>query len=493
MNKPILFLLTAVLCVNVPVSAKDNFLPETMKIKTGETLFFDFGENKEDGWIYTPSKTKYSKDTGYGFSMVSFNDNISSPGNNVLSDAVKINRYGSDGVSFNVDLPIGIYELSVYSGDIRYMTIGLEGHPAIINLESPCSEARVEIPVTDGQLNMTFLQGNSGTTMSVSAMSIKKTGEIDSRKKRVFVCGDSTAATFYPLFMYQPLEEGYRGGWGQMLDNFTPYDLYVHNLSSSGQTAKGFIESGQLDSLLYFMRPGDYAVISYGINDFNEYTGDDFTKYMSEITEKIINAHGIPIIAPSVGQLDNISSDGTYKSKDNRFMTEAKNVAEKFDAEFINLHDAAAQYFEAIGYQATKSLYWTQWSGEKDNLHPNRNGAGQLARLFVEECIKCGLADFEGTVTDYGISQDNRLKCNVYKNTLSLINTTPNEMKINVITNNYRNKTLSKSDVVTLTLPPYDVLNAENPCLTETLLYDTNNIIYVVGDNITIPLSFDDN
>lgn len=490
MNKRILFLLTAALLTNLSVSAKQDCLPETMKIQTGETLLFDFGETKEDGWIYTPSNTKYNKDTGYGFSMISFNDNVPSSGNNVLSDAVKIKKYGNDGVSFNVDLPSGMYEISVYSGNIRYITIGLEGHPAIVNIESPCSEARVEIPVTDGQLNMTFLQGNSGTDMDISAMSIKKTGEIESRRKRVFVCGDSTAATFYPLFMYQPLEEGYRGGWGQMLENFIPDSLYIHNLSASGQTAKGFIESGQLNSVLYFTEPGDYAVIAYGINDYNEYSADEFTKYMTEITEKIIATGGIPIITSSVGQLDNMSSDGTYTSKDNRFMSEAKAVAQKFNVKYINFHDAAAEFFKAIGYQSTKSLYWTQWNGEKDNLHPNRNGAGQLARLFTEECIKEGLTDFGGAVSDYGLSNDIRLKCSVDKNTVSLINTTPSELKINIITNNYRNKTLSKSDVVSLTLPPYDVLSSENAVVSETLLYDMCNKIYVVGDNITIPLSF---
>lgn len=490
MNKSI-FILTAVTlfsCAYTPFAHAEITPP--LNIETGETLYFDFGAVPEDGWIHVDAKTKYNKEQGYGFSMISFNDDTTVSGSSVLSDAVKVNKYGSDGISFNADLPSGMYELSVYSGNIRYMTIGLEGHPAIINIESPCSEARVEIPVTDGQLNMTFLQGNSGTDLEIAAMSIKKTGEADSRKKRVFICGDSTAATFYPLFMYQPLEEGYRGGWGQMVQAYLPDTLYVHNFSASGQTAKGFINSGQLDAVLHFTEPGDYAVIAYGINDFNEYSADEFTEYMSEITEKIINKGGIPIIVSSVGQLDNISEDGTYTSKDNRFAAQAKAVAEKFGVKYISLHDTAAEFFSSIGYDATRKLYWTQWDGQKDNIHPNRNGAGQLARLFVEDCISEGITDFAGIINGYGISDDPRIKCAVDKNTVSFINTAPYELTVNIITNNYRNKKLSKSDIMTLKLPPYDVLAPETEISAQTLLYDSCNKIYVVGDGLTVPLSF---
>lgn len=477
------FAAAACMCICASAHAAD--------MKTGDTLYFDFGSAPEDGWIQVNAETKYNKDKGYGFSMMSFNENTAAPGSGVLSDAVRINRYGPDIVSFNVDLPDGMYALSVYSGNIRYMTIGLEGHSAIINIESSCTEARVEVPVSDGQLNMTFLQGNSGTDIEIAALSITRTGELADRKKRVFVCGDSTAATYYPLLMYQPLEEGYRGGWGQMLQNFLPEDLYVHNMSSSGQTAKGFIESGQLDSVLYFMQPGDYAVIAYGINDFKEYSAEEFEECLSLITEKIQEAGGIPVIASSVGQLDELSPGGGYSPADDRFLNEAEKTAEKYDVQFIDLHGAAADYFQLIGYDAARSLYWTQWNGEKDIVHPNRNGAGQLARLFVEQCVKQGITDFEGVLNDRGISETPLVSCRTEKNTLYLENLAPYEVTMHLITNNYRAKRLSKSDVLKIVLPAYDVVAPAEPVTVETLLYDSCNRIYLTGCGMSIPLYFE--
>lgn len=460
-------------------------------LKTGDTLYFDFGSSAEGGWIHVPASTKYNKETGYGFSMISFTQDVTAPGSNVLSDAVKINKYGSDGVSFNIDLPDGMYSLSVYSGNIRYMTIGLEGYPAIINMESSCTEARTEIPVSDGQLNITFLQGNSGTDMEIAALSITRTGDISERKKRVFVCGDSTAATFYPLLMYQPLEEGYRGGWGQMLQNFLPENLYVHNMSSPGQTAKGFIESGQLDSVLHFIQPDDYVIISYGINDYKTYSSEDYIEYLSAITEKIIDAGGIPLIVSSVGQLDELSPDGSYHSKDDRFISEAKTTAEKYNVRFIDLYTAAADFFQSIGYDASSSLYWTQWNGEKDVVHPNRNGAGQLARLFVKTCIEDGISEFEGILDTNWYYSSQLLNCRTEKNTLFIENTAPYEVSIYLVTNNYRAANLSKSTVQEITLPAYDVVTPPEPVKIETLLYDSCNRIYLMGDNISIPLYFE--
>lgn len=460
-------------------------------LKTGDTLYFDFGSSAEGGWIHVPASTKYNKETGYGFSMISFTQDVTAPGSNVLSDAVKISKYGSDGVSFNIDLPDGMYSLSVYSGNIRYMTIGLEGYPAIINMESSCTEARTEIPVSDGQLNITFLQGNSGTDMEIAALSITRTGDISERKKRVFVCGDSTAATFYPLLMYQPLEEGYRGGWGQMLQNFLPENLYVHNMSSPGQTAKGFIESGQLDSVLHFIQPDDYVIISYGINDYKTYSSEDYIEYLSAITEKIIDAGGIPLIVSSVGQLDELSPDGSYHSKDDRFISEAKTTAEKYNVRFIDLYTAAADFFQSIGYDASSSLYWTQWNGEKDVVHPNRNGAGQLARLFVKTCIEDGISEFEGILDTNWYYSSQLLNCRTEKNTLFIENTAPYEVSIYLVTNNYRAANLSKSTVQEITLPAYDVVTPPEPVKIETLLYDSCNRIYLMGDNISIPLYFE--
>lgn len=476
----------AALTVYVPASAANTEAPA---LEDGETLFFDFGETPEYGWTTVTEKTKYNAERGYGFSMVSYVENEASSGSGVLSDAVKINDYGADGVSFNVDVPPGIYEISIYSGDIQYMTVGLEGHPAIIDLQYADSEGRVEIPVTDGQLNVTFLQGISGTHLSVAALSVTRKSGLEDRRKRVFICGDSTAATYYPLFVSQPLEEGYRGGWGQMLGTFLPDDIYVHNLASNGQTAKGFIEEGHLDSLLHFSEPGDYAVISFGYNDYLQYSSDEFTDHMTEILTAVKDKGCIPIVCSELAETDEFSADGTFTEKDNRFEAEAKSAAESCGAEYIDLHAAHAEYLTAIGRESAEKLFWLQWGGSRDTLHSSREGAGQAARIFAEECIENGIDEFSGKLLTGGLSGDTRLRCRVDGNDVYLVNTAPYELKLELVTNKYRSKKLNKTEVTEITLPAYDVLTPPAETAIYAPLYVRTNRCFLLGSGITIPLS----
>lgn len=477
----------ALICAAVfPVSYASEISPFS-DIEEGETIYFDFGETPYDGWITVNDRTKYNKDRGYGFSMISYVENESSAGGNVLSDAVKINDFGIDGVSFNVDLPDGIYEVSIYSGNIRYMSIGMEGHPAIINLENENSEGRAEIPVKDGQLNITFLKGNSGVDYSIAAMSVTRKSSLDERRRRIFICGDSLAASYYPLFMQQPLEEGYRGGWGQMLQNFISDDYYVHNMSSIGQTAKGFIESGQLDAVLAFSEPDDYVVVSYGYNDTSAYNEEEYKSYLNEIISSLQSKGCIPIICSEPASLSEFSS-GEYLYNDNRYENAAHSVASENDVLYIDLHSATAKYLSSLKPESVPTLFWTQWNGEKDTLHLNRNGSGQTARIFASECAAEGLNDFAVPV-DGELSEDPRLSCTKEKNTVYLQNYAPYEISVRLITNGYRAGSINESEITDITLNAYDVVEPQTPQSVYAPLYVRTNRSFIIGSGITIELS----
>ena len=478
---------TALLCTAVfPVSCASAASPFS-NMSDGETIYFDFGETPYDGWITVNDRTKYNKERGYGFSMISYVENEASAGGNVLSDAVKINDLGDDGVSFNVDLPDGIYEVSVYSGNIRYMSIGMEGHPAIINLENENSEGRVEIPVKDGQLNITFLKGNSGVDCSIAAMSVTRKSSLDERRRRIFVCGDSLAASYYPLFMQQPLEEGYRGGWGQMLQNFISDEYYVHNMSSIGQTAKGFIESGQLNAVLAFSEPDDYVVVSYGYNDTSAYDEEEYRSYLNEIISSIKSKVCIPVICSEPASLSEFNS-GEYIYNDNRYENTARSVASENDVLYIDLHSATAKYLSSLKPESVSTLFWTQWNGEKDTLHLNRNGSGQTARIFASECAEKGINDF-AVLTEGELSEDPRLSCTKEKNTVYLQNYAPYEISVRLITNGYRAGAVNESEITDITLNAYDVVEPQPPQSVYAPLYVRTNRSFIIGSGITIELS----
>ncbi len=471
-----------ILAAPFTASAKRKREPLPMS-RTGDMMLFDFGNTPEDGWHTVNDKTRYSRDTGYGFSMISFVENEDLSGSGVLSDALKIRKYYWDKTAFKLDLPEGMYEISVYSGQISYMNVELEGYPVIFNMQHSKTESRIEIPVTDGTLDMSLAQGSSGVDLSVSAMTVKRTGDISDQRRRVFICGDSTAATMYPMFISQPLDEGYAGGWGQLLGAYMPESVYVHNISSSGASTELFADRDTLKDRLHFACEGDYVVIALGINDKNSISADEYKENLKVIAKATEEMGCIPIIASDTAQLKEYEN-GEYI--DLCYAKEAKEAAEELGVRFLDLHESHAAYLKALGYDTAQTLFWRQWSGDRDMTHPNRNGAGQIARIAAE--LMSGIDDLGGGVTSYGISGDSRIKCEDTDTSLRLENTTPNDMTLAVIYAGYNGGILCRADHETVTIPAYDVLSPNTATETDIPRPNSRSAIYIVGDGIEMKI-----
>ncbi len=78
---------------------------------------------------------------------------------------------------------------------------------------------------------------------------------------RIFVCGDSTAASYNP-------EETRMVGWGQLLGDYLP-GTDVVNLSMAGRSTKTFLAEGRLEPAGQ-ADPGDLVLIQFAHNDENE-------------------------------------------------------------------------------------------------------------------------------------------------------------------------------------------------------------------------------
>jgi hypothetical protein len=88
--------------------------------------------------------------------------------------------------------------------------------------------------------------------------------KIRSAKLRVFIVGDSTAATYER----QRLP---RMGWGQVFaDQFkSDSGIAVVNGARAGRSSRDFYNSGWYRQMVRFMRSGDYVLINHGHNDQN--------------------------------------------------------------------------------------------------------------------------------------------------------------------------------------------------------------------------------
>ena len=71
----------------------------------------------------------------------------------------------------------------------------------------------------------------------------------------IYICGDSTAATYPP-------ENAPITGWGQLLGDYLP-NVNVVNKAVGGRSTKSFLAEGRLTDIERTIQPGDLLLIQF--------------------------------------------------------------------------------------------------------------------------------------------------------------------------------------------------------------------------------------
>ena len=166
-----------------------------------ETLIskkYDFGGlGTESGYIGVSASDGYTASKGYGFSDTSKVENVTADGKGALSDAVCFTT-GSSAYTFNVDLPDGVYKITVTTGKVDSTSIYAENYAQLLFMTGNNAVDSFTIPVTDGQLNIYATAGISGTPFSISALEIE---QLSSTATSNAPCaGTSIVETNFPSF-----------------------------------------------------------------------------------------------------------------------------------------------------------------------------------------------------------------------------------------------------------------------------------------------------
>lgn len=349
--------------------------PASPLVNTSLVYNFDFGNNGvANGYIGVKAENQYNKTLGYGFSTPANIKNISASGSGALSDAVQFVTFGTKSTNtFNVDLPPAVYEISVALGNTTRTSIAAEGVYQIINMTGNSAVDKFQIPVTDGQLNILATAGKDGYAYTLSSLKIEKISDNTKTKPVIWICGDSTVCNYYPL------NTSTQAGWGQVLDEYVDTSKYmVRNLAASGQYAKGFVDAGQFDTIMKYIKPGDYYFISIGINDTNYSDADEYYTSVKDMTQKAKSAGATVILVKQQGRSTDVTSNPNLKGR--WFGTQLDKIGSEEQVQVIDLFILALDYYKSIGQDATTSLFM---SG--DALHPNRAGAEVLAKLVTSK------------------------------------------------------------------------------------------------------------
>lgn len=197
----------------------------------------------------------------------------------------------------------------------------------------------------------------------------------DAKLPTLFIVGDSTLNSNAPL-----------RGWGQELAQFFDQTkINVVNRAIGGRSSRTFQNEGRWEKVLAEMKPGDFVVIQFGHNDVGKYTdpaakerppihgeGEEtvevtklngsketlytFGWYMRKYGRDARAKGAVPIFASMVPHKD--WQDGKIIRKESEtFVKWTANAAAASGAAFINLNEAIAIRFEALGPEKVEPLF----------------------------------------------------------------------------------------------------------------------------------------
>ncbi|MFS0636216.1 rhamnogalacturonan acetylesterase [Mesobacillus foraminis] len=203
------------------------------------------------------------------------------------------------------------------------------------------------------------------------------------RPIRIFIAGDSTAATYSE-------EAAPMAGWGQFLGSFFS-DVYVINKAMCGRSSNSFIEEGRLEEILHAILPGDFLFIQFGHNDQKDFGTKPFTTYPFYLEQYINGARekgAFPVLLTSV-QRRSFDEGGRIVNTLGDYPASMTDLAGKLDVPLIDLWSETKVLYESFGPESSKQLFVWLNPGEhpnypdgvQDNTHFSQFGAKKVAML----------------------------------------------------------------------------------------------------------------
>lgn len=205
----------------------------------------------------------------------------------------------------------------------------------------------------------------------------------------IFICGDSTAATYAP-------ERAPITGWGQVLGEFIP-GVNIVNKAMGGRSTKSFLSEGRLVAIEKDIQPGDLLLIQFTHNDTSDLVWrhtDPHTSFAAnlEIFVDTARMHGaIPVLMTPIprrywrnGEL--IDAHGEYPDAIRRVAMQKGVPLLEITLEGMKaLRDLGEAAVYPLYLNVEPGLYPAYPNGSKDDTHTQRAGAELYARIAAEQ------------------------------------------------------------------------------------------------------------
>ena len=204
----------------------------------------------------------------------------------------------------------------------------------------------------------------------------------------IFICGDSTAATYGP-------EKAPITGWGQVLGEFIP-EARIVNMAAGGRSTKSFLADGRLVEIEKAIQSGDLLLIQFTHNDTSDLVWrhtDPHTSFAANLalfvdTARIYGA--TPVLMTPIPR--RWFREGKLTNAHGEYPDAIRRVAMEKGAPLLDILAESTTIIEAMGDEATVPLYMNVApglypaypDGSKDDTHTQRAGAEFYARMTAD-------------------------------------------------------------------------------------------------------------
>lgn len=209
-----------------------------------------------------------------------------------------------------------------------------------------------------------------------------------SENPTVYIASDSTAQSYRESYAPQQ-------GWGYYLSDYFSTNVTVSNQAIAGRSSKSFYDNGRLTTILDQIKPGDYLLIDFGINDGassqperyapvcnnaeNPTTGS-FEYYMAFYIEGALDKGATPILMSPTLSIKNALQpfSAGYRNIDSACTA----LAKKYNIPYFDLGAAMASDFNNRNYNTVKGYYMGGATGGTDFTHFTDTGAKVVAQII---------------------------------------------------------------------------------------------------------------
>lgn len=211
----------------------------------------------------------------------------------------------------------------------------------------------------------------------------------------IYVCGDSTAASYKP-------EEAPITGWGQVLSEFLP-GVRVENRGMGGRSTKSFLADGRLQRIEEEIQKGDLLLIQFTHNDTSDLVWrhtDPWTSFYHNLEIYVDTAmlHGArPVLMTPICR--RYWRDGKLLESHGEYPDVIRVLAAQRNVPLIDVYEQGIRLIREMGDEESKKLYLhtapgiypAYPNGSTDDTHTQRAGALFYARLIAEGLRNLGL------------------------------------------------------------------------------------------------------